>query len=756
MSKQDLSIIEQDIEVLYLGNLKTIEFDLDLPTKGANGSSITWSSSDERYLESNGKVHVLPYGKGKREVILTGHFHYGEETIDKEYLVTILEEENKIQVEKIYPIDVEAECGKKVNLPTVAIVVTDEHKTISHSVKWDQGDTQIFNQLGDVEVHGVLLDTKIDVIANVHVVEKIVEEQTEIPHVVDDFHKKDVELLEGSTFKQAQDRMLEVLLAQDDDQMLYNFRAASGLDTKDAPQMIGWDTPDSKLRGHTTGHYLSALALCYAATGNEKIKEKAIYMIEELGKCQKAFAKLGTCHKGFLSAYDETQFDLLEKFTPYPEIWAPYYTLHKIMAGLLDCYEYVNIQEAYTIVDQLGDWVYARLSRLDNKTLKKMWGTYIAGEFGGMNESMAKLYLLSKKPEHLAAAKLFDNDRLFYPMIRKIDAIGGMHANQHIPQVIGAVKIYEAGKDLKYYEIAKYFWNIVTKSHTYAIGGTGETEMFHQPNHIGTLLSDNTAESCASYNMLKLTKELFLYEPKASYMDYYERAMQNHILSSLEQRPTGASTYFMPLRPGGRKSFDAENSCCHGTGLENHFRYGDAIYHHGKDCIYVNLFLSSKVTYQGVEIIQEIDETEPQDVHIQIKGKGSFTLKIRVPYWCHQEYQISVNGENKAVTVSEDGYMNVCKEWNDDHIQIKLGIRYDLEQTPDCPNIMSLRYGPYVLAALSDQEDYLNLTLKKDQLSTFMKQKEGTCEFYDEADHLTFVPLYTIDKEAYHVYFKLA
>ena len=177
MSKQDLSVIEQDIEALYLGNLKTVEFDLDLPTSGANGSSITWSSSDERYLESNGKVHVLAYGKGKRDVILTGHFSYGEESLEKEYLVTVLEEANKIKVEKIYPIDVDAQCGKMVNLPTVAIVVTDEHKTISHSVKWDDGDTQCFDKLGDVEVHGVLLDTKIDVVTNIHVVEKIENKQ---------------------------------------------------------------------------------------------------------------------------------------------------------------------------------------------------------------------------------------------------------------------------------------------------------------------------------------------------------------------------------------------------------------------------------------------------------------------------------------------------------------------------------------------------------------------------------------------------
>ncbi len=755
MSKQDIEIIEQDIAALYLGNLKTVEFDLELPAKGVNGSAIEWKSSDQRYLEDNGQVHQLAYGKGKREVVLTAVFSYGKEQLTREYPVTVLEKPNDIQVESIYGIDVEALPNTEVKLPSVAIVVTKEHKTISHAVTWDHGDVQCFQTLGIEEIHGVLQDTDIDVTAAVHVVEALKRDTEIIKKKAEKFARSDVSLLDGSSFKEAQDRMLEVLQHVDDDQMLYNFRATCGLDTLGAPQMIGWDTPDSKLRGHTSGHYLSALAYCYAATKNEEIRRKADYMVQSLKDCQDAFADMEGCHEGFLSAYTEEQFDLLEKFTPYPEIWAPYYTLHKILAGLIDCYEQIQLDTALHVAEKLGDWVYKRLSRLDNKTLKKMWSIYIAGEFGGMNESLAQLYMLSGKKEYLEAAKLFDNDKLFYPMKRSIDAIGGMHANQHIPQIIGAMKIFEAGHDRSYYRIAKYFWEIVTKAHCYTIGGCGETEMFHQPYVIGGLLSDNTAESCASYNMLKLTNELFQYEPHAAYMDYYERTMQNHILSSGEQRPTGGSTYFMPLRPGGRKHFDDENSCCHGTGLENHFRYGDAIYHHASGCIYVNLFVASTLSHSDMTVTQHVTEDQPGHISIQITGGDGKELAIRIPAWARST-SLSVNGEDISAEACKDGYIHLPLQGTVTEVKVVFGCDYYLEATPDKKELVSLHYGPYVLAALHEAEEFLKLQLDPKKLSEQLHQIPGTTRFHDEADELDFVPLSQIDLEAYHVYFTLA
>lgn len=755
MNIEDMKVIEDDIKSLYLGNLKTVEFDLTLPNTGSNGSHITWESSDERYITKEGVVHPLAYGKGNREVVLTATFTLHGECKQKEYIVTVLQLPNKIKAKRIYAIDIVAQVGNEVHIPIVAIVVSDEDKTISHSVTWDDGETRVFTTLGTHTIHGVLTDTNIDVEAVVTVVEHVDETVATKQKEVCAIERSNVTLCATSAFKEQQDRMLEVLLEQNDDQMLYNFREACGLDKKGAPAMIGWDTPDGNLRGHTTGHYLSALAACYSATKNETIRKKAVYMVDSLLECQSTFATLDGYHKGFLSGYSEKQFDLLEEFTPYPEIWAPYYTLHKILAGLIDCYEEIGIKEAYTIADQLGDWVYERLRKLDNKTLKKMWSIYIAGEFGGMNESLAQLYKLTRKKHHLVAAKLFDNDKLFYPLTQKLDAIGGIHANQHIPQIIGAMKIFEVTGDMKYYHIAKCFWEIVTRAHCYTIGGTGETEMFHQPYQIGKLLSDHTAESCASYNMLKLTKELFQYEPNVTYMDYYERTMRNHILPSGEQRITGASTYFMPLKPGGRKSFDVENSCCHGTGLENHFRYGDAIYYHNDNQVYVNLYVSSKVQYTDVEIEQLIEETKPGHIQLHMKHKGKKTLKLRVPYWSKDSYTISMNGINVCAETGNDGYITL--ENVDKDIEIAIDFKCDvyLEPTPDCKDVVSLHYGPYVLAALHDSQEYLSLEMDGQHLTAQFDIDDTTCLLHDKKNNIDFVPFYTLDSQMYHVYFKV-
>lgn len=405
----------------------------------------------------------------------------------------------------------------------------------------------------------------------------------------------EIKLTEGSAFYSSQENMLEFLLSVNDDQMLYNFRKASGLSTKDVEPMSGWDAPDNQIRGHTTGHYLSALALAYRATANHKVKEKAIYIVESLEECQNSFSEQANVHEGFLSGYSEEQFDLLEKYTTYPTIWAPYYTLHKILAGLLDCYRLVHIQKALSVAVNLGMWTWNRLSRLSHDQLTKMWSMHIAGEFGAMNAVMAELYMITDREEFLRCAKLFDNERLFDPMLQKKDVLGGMHANQHIPQIIGAMKLYEATGEQKYYDIAEFFWNTVVSGHCYANGGTGESEMFRESGKIGALLNQSTIETCASYNMLKLTKELYQYTASVSYMDYYERTLLNHILATQDEKETGESTYFFPLGPGMKREFLFENSCCHGIGMESRFKYREAVYYYDKDGnIYVNLFLRRK------------------------------------------------------------------------------------------------------------------------------------------------------------------
>lgn len=756
-NSSDQEIVEKDVRALYLGNLNTVEFDIKLPTKGKYGSTISWTSKDARWIDETGKVHRPEYGKGNRTIPITATFSHGGVSVQKVYEVRILQQENKIRVNHIFPIVLEEKVNQPFYLPSAVAIQTESGDVIPHSVTWDGSDRQTCTECGDKSFHGKLKDTDYDVRATVHVQQEV-DVYLNKPVRVGSFAPGKVRLLKnGSLFRQAQDRRLAFLLTVDDDQMLYNFRNAAGLDTKGAPKMIGWDSPDSLLRGHTTGHYLSALALCYGATSNRTILDKLTYMIAELNRVQQAFTANQDIHDGFLSAYSEKQFDLLEKFKPYPEIWAPYYTLHKIFAGLLDSYRIAGIDQALTIADKLGDWVYKRLSKLSHEHLKKMWGMYIAGEFGGMNGSLAELYTYTRKETHLQAAKFFDNDRLFFPMEQKIDALGSLHANQHIPQVIGAMKIFSATKEKKYYTIASFFWHSVVQAHLYTIGGTGEGEMFRQPYKIGTYLSDNTAETCASYNMLKLTKALYAYDPDVTYMDYYERAMFNHILSTTDHEGLGASTYFMPTRPGGQKQFDDENSCCHGTGLENHFKYADAVYAIDNDTLYLNQFVPSEIDDRdsGIHVEQSVEDPFSGQIELRIGQLTKKKIKIRRPYWNSGTVTVSINQSAVHPKIS-NGYLTLEKAWAaGDRVVVRFTPALRLEATPDKKDIASVAFGPYILAALSDQEHYLELPLTADNLSDQLKRVNGSNHFIYTEKQLEFVPLAEINHTHYHLYVKV-
>ena len=503
--------------------------------------------------------------------------------------------------------------------------------------------------------------------------------------------------------------------------------------------MTGWDSPDGNLRGHTTGHYLSAIALCYRETKDEEVLKKIESMINGLAECQEAFEGQEGFQEGYIGAYSEQQFDLLEQGAKYPEIWAPYYTLHKILAGLLDCYTYAGNETALQIALKSGKWVYRRLSRLTPEHRASMWNMYIAGEFGGINETMARLYEISGEACYLECAKMFDNDKLFVPMEEKQDALERLHANQHIPQILGSMEIFKATGEKRYYDIAQFFWKAVTESHIYVNGGTGESEMFLAPNLIGRKLTKDTTESCATYNMLKLTKELYEFEPKASYMDYYERAVWNHMAGTFDKELTGESTYFFPLNPGGQREFLFENSCCHGTGMESQMKYTEGIYFQDEESIYINLFVSSELMCEekSLFIRQIMDEKEPQRALLCMKGNGSkIKLKIRKPYWCEGEAQVTVNGKSWDTSFDEAGYYILSKEWTDDTVEIYFPCKLRTEFTKDCPEIGAFAYGPYVLAVLLEEEEMLTLEEKD------VEQKK-------------LVPLCYVDKEKYHIYHKV-
>lgn len=689
-SYSDRQAVERDMDALYLGNLNTVEFDLQLPTKGRYGSDIRWESGHDRFLANDGRVSRPLHGTGNREVVLTGFFSCGKAQGSKEYLVTILEQEKPCKTVEAYPVFVKQY-------------------------------TRAADEAGKVE----------------------------------ECAKAKVRILPGNEFYEAEERMHQYLLHVEDDRMLYHFRKASGLDTLGADSPDGWDAEECKLRGHTTGHYLSALALCYHAVGDVRIRDKAVYMVQELGKCQQAFAQIDGVKEGFLGSYLEEQFDLLERYTPYPKIWAPYYTLHKVLAGLLDCFQYIESREALTIAERIGMWTYRRLSRLPKQQLEKMWSMYIAGEFGGMNAVMAQLAGLTGRKEFIQCARFFDNAKLFEPLSRGKDMLEGMHANQHIPQILGAVELYKITGERRYLDIAEVFWTTVTENRSYACGGVGEGEMFHGFREIGGLLTANTQETCASYNMLKLTKELYQFHPDTAYMDYYERVLFNHILATPAKDESGESTYFFPLGPGMRRTFLKENNCCHGTGMENHFKYREGIYYRKKDDIYINLYIPSELWFDnrdGVIRIERLSQSR-QSYRIRIRGRDIRTLYLRKPGWA-EIFELRENNKRLELMPDQNGYLVISGDFlTERELEVEWGQCIQLIRTPDEPELAALQYGPYILAVLSENQDFLFMPFDETSVGRMM-EKDSKDVVHFCCGNWRWIPLYEINREAYHVYVK--
>lgn len=734
-------IIEKDLDAIYIGNLNTVDENLKFPLKGKYGSTFTWETGESRFIEEDGTVHRPLYGMGNRKVTLTVKAVYEECTGEKVFTATVLQESKELNVTEIRPVSLEVEVGKDFRLPSVVIVRTEEGCQTTVPVEWEK--FEIPDGEGELEVSGSIEMSGKKAFAKIifrnHIEKKKGEEKK-----VSFFPLSHVRLKEGTLYQKYQQHMLDWLLSVDDGQMLYNFRKAAGLDTKGAQPMTGWDEDSCKLKGHTTGHYLSGIALAFAATGDGRFRDKISYMVNGLKECQDTFQGKEGIHPGFLSAYDEEQFDLLEQYTKYPEIWAPYYTLDKIMAGLEDCYLLAGEEKALEILDPLGDWVYQRLSRLTREKREKMWSMYIAGEFGGMPGAMVQLYQITKKPEHLEAARMFYNEKLYYPMGENCDTLEDMHANQHIPQIIGSMKLYESTGEKEFWDVGRNFWNIVTNGHIYCIGGTGETEMFHRAGTTCSYLTEKAAESCASYNMLRLTGQIFEYTPDGKLMDYYENTLCNHILASSSHTSDGGTTYFMPLCPGGIKEYSTtENTCCHGTGMESRFRYMEHIYAYDSHSVYVNLMVDSILS--GEEELELVTELEKERVLIRCRKNMERTLKVHVPFWA-EEVKVFRN-DVELETEAENGYLcfEPCKDG--DEIRLEMHVHLRLVENKEDSSLVNLACGPYLLAAISPCQEFLELP----PLEKFQSDEKP---FHFTADGLKFIPFPEVDLEPAHLYFK--
>ncbi|MBW3077617.1 beta-L-arabinofuranosidase domain-containing protein [Bifidobacterium simiiventris] len=772
----DQRIADKDAQLLYIGNTGTVEFDLDLPASGANGSTITWSSDDERWIRPDGTVHQPEYGRGYRDVTLTATVTYGMASATRTFTVRVLEQHNTVAIRSVFPVSLTVRSGEPYALPTYTAARTEDGMTISQRIAWHDGVEHTAPRLPhdgghrrDVRWHGVVDGTDVAVTAIVHVVDQDSQPREDTADRRTPVPLGHVRLTGDGVLARNQRHRLAYLRGVDDDRLLVEFRRAAGLDTRGAQPMTGWDAPDSLLRGHTTGHTLSAYALAYAASGDVAIKAKLEYVVASLAEVQRAFAARPGAEPGFLSAYDETQFDRLEELAPYPTIWAPYYTLHKILAGLLDAYRYAGSRQALDVARGIGDWTYERLHRLDHERLQRMWSLYIAGEFGGMNDALADLYAATGDERHLAAACLFDNDRLMEPLRQHVDALGGMHANQHIPQVIGAVKLFEATGLPHYLDQARFFADAVLGHHLYAMGGTGQGEMFHQPDEIGSLLADDTAESCASYNLVKLAVELERHCSEPRYADYVEHASVNHIAATCDHRgdraDDGGSIYFMPTQPGGRKQFDPdENSCCHGTGLESHFYAAHGAYFTDKDALYVRRYLNGTLDDDAARLTVTADDVLPERVTIRIDRLDRATLCLRVPDWsAGSQIDLRVDGRKVPFGVielsrSEIGELSFTANalgldsWDGARLDVMFAPHVRLLPTPDRPEVAAVAWGPYVLAALDKRADMLDVPIDDADPDAAFERSGSKLAFTHRLTGLKFVPLFMIEDEPYHLY----
>ena len=515
------------------------------------------------------------------------------------------------------------------------------------------------------------------------------------------FDLKDVQLL-PSPFTRAMDKDAAYLLSIEPDRLLSGFRSHSGLKPKGA-LYDGWES--SGLAGHTLGHYLSAISMYYASSRNPEFLRRVNYIVDELNTCQMArkTGYIGAIPKEDTIWAEVAKGDIRSHGFDLNGGWSPWYTVHKVMAGLLDAYLYANNKQALLIAERLADWTGKTIGGLNEDQLQKM----LLCEYGGMPETLANLYAITGKPEYLALSYKFYDKRILDPLADQKDILAGKHSNTQIPKIIASARRYELTNDPKDRNISTFFWDAIVHDHTYATGGNSNYEYLGQPDKLNNTLTESTTESCDTYNMLKLTRHLFSVDPSAQLMDYYEKALYNHILAS-QNHEDGMMCYFVPLRMGGKKQYStpfADFTCCVGSGMENHVKYNESIYFRGSDGgVYVNLFIPSVLHYhdKGITLKQQTDipSTGISAFTISAVKPVYFSLRIRKPAWA-ASYTVKVNGIKREIKPDSTGYLVISRRWkNDDRVEVNLSEDIYTEAMPDNANRRAIFYGPVLLAGV--------------------------------------------------------
>ncbi len=591
-----------------------------------------------------------------------------------------------------------------------------------------------------------------------------------IPFRAITFDIKDVKLLDGP-FYHATELDEKVLLDYEPDRFLARFRIEAGLQPK-AEQYHGWE--DNTIAGHSLGHYLTAICLMYQTTGDSVFKERADYIVSELAECQNAEGNgyLGAFENGEKILEDEVaKGDIRSQGFNLNGIWVPYYTQHKVLDGLIHAYKLCNNNEALDIAVKFSDWLFTIVKDLTDDQVQEMLNC----EHGGINEVLAELYGITGNQKYLDMSMIFHHKAIIDSIAHHKDILPGKHANTQIPKFVGTARRYELTGNKNDYEASEYFWNRVVHHHSYVTGGNCNHEYFGAPDSLRDRLSDGTTETCNVYNMLKLSKHLFQWEAKAEVADYYERALFNQILSS--QNPDdGRVVYNLSLEMGGHKAFQDPDwfTCCIGTGMENHAKYGKNIYYHNHEELFVSQFIASELSWneKGVQVIQNTKYPEEQGSTFKIKCDKpvAFALNIRYPGWAEQGIQILVNDKPITVVEQPQSFVSIHRTWKSgDEVKVSIPFSLRLESMPDDENRVAVMYGPLVLAGdLGPENDpkatdllYVPVLMTSErnpemwlhqvvgEINTFKTEGVG------RPKDVLFRPFYQVHERSYSVYFDL-
>lgn len=500
-----------------------------------------------------------------------------------------------------------------------------------------------------------------------------------------------VRLLPGM-YADAAELNRKFMLSMDPERLLHVFRVNAGLASTAEP-LGGWEAPNNELRGHFVGHYLSGCAMRWAAFGDAELKRRGDYLVAELAKCQ------ATTRNGYLSAFPEELFDRLRADT---RVWAPFYTLHKIMVGLLDMHTLAGNEQAKTMLIDVSRWVDRWTQPLGDSHMQRV----LEREYGGMNEVLYSLAALTKDDHWIEVGHRFDHTRFFAPLAEGRDELKGLHVNTQIPKVLGAARRYDLTGEQRYRDITEYFWHQVTGRRSYCTGGTSNGESWNsEPGKLAGELSGYTQECCVTYNMLRVTRDVFQWTADPRCADYYERAMLNGILGT--QHPgDGHNLYYVPLQAGYWKLFGQLYDsfwCCNGSSMESFGKLGDSIYFHDDAGIYVNQFIASEVTWQERNVRLQQDTRFPDEettrLTIRAQAPARFALRVRVPYWATRGGVMRLNGKALEAFAAPSSYLVLDREWKDgDRVDVTMPMSLHMQAMPDDRSIAAVMYGPVVLA----------------------------------------------------------